>query len=133
MKKLILLLFFFINLLTFSQEGLTKHMLIGEWVSDDTEYQLIVSSPGNWNNFLFLNYKVNVVYNRSGSFVNFKYVSEKLINRNFTNNKIRTKLTRDKHGKKGEFICIYERVNFNKLKVTVRGECDTVFYYTRKN
>ena len=59
MKKLILLIFFFINLLTFSQEGLTKHMLIGEWVSDDTEYQLIVSSPGNWNNFLFLNYNMS--------------------------------------------------------------------------
>ena len=133
MKKLILLLFFFINLLTFSQEGLTKHMLIGEWVSDDTEYQLIVSSPGNWNNFLFLNYKAKVGYNSSGAFVGLQYVGEKLIDRNFSNNKIRTRLTRDKNGKKGEFICIYERVNFNKLKVTVRGECDTVLYYTRKN
>lgn len=136
MKKLTLLIFVFTSLIAFSQP--TKRNLInGTWVSDATEYTLVVTTPNNWNRFKFLNYRPKVYYHRDGAGVFVFKAEEEMIPAHHQKHKykIETKVDRSvlTH-KKGKFRVVYENINKNKLKATIKDEygCEEVLYYTKK-
>jgi len=131
MKNLILTLCLLFTTILFSQSKYEDFK--GSWESNETEYTLIISKHFAKDHFKFLNYRLITKTSYSGEQkIETDYSPEEFVKAE--NNKLYTFIAWQFTDETKNYYCdaIYEKVNKNKLKVTLTGSSNMVLHYKRK-